>query len=198
MQQCNKSIQPCSERKLCQQALTSKWKSRSCGKHWHAFLVFARMWVRSYLMRTCAHRCPNTRARARTGADTIHNQHQQSFKHPSIFNSKCLFIQAVIPSFDYKYKYVPKCELSFLCPILCVTTIWCAGVSISLCLFDSVVMCSGYQVCESRQHPALASHHTESSFDGSAASSSLLCCVFFFFFLSPLIWQPNTINYSTW
>lgn len=75
---------------------------------------------------------------------------------------------------------VPKCELSFLLLIWCFTAIWCVRAGISLCLCESVVMCLGYQVCESRQPPVLAGHHTESSFDGSATSSSFLCSIFSF------------------
>lgn len=96
---------------------------------------------------------------------------------------KCLFILAVISLWLLipMCLCVPKCELSFSCLIWCFNAIWCVRAEIFLCLCESVVMCLGYQVWESRQPPVLAGHRKESSYDGSASSSSFLCSIFFQF-----------------
>lgn len=133
-----------------------------------------------------------------TGADAQHTTYSEGTPtelqvliyiqlEMSIYSSCNLCLWLLIPV----CACVPKCESSFLCLIWCFARylMWRVGISLGLC--ERVVMCLGYQVCESRQPPVLAGHHTESSFDGSAASSSFLCSIF-------SIWQPNTINYSTW
>lgn len=101
MQQCNKSIEPCSGRKLCQQALTDKWKSRSGSRHWkefQPFLAFTKnvwvcldqepnvIWIDQYvIIHTHTHRC------WMYSKQHIQSTQQQSLKNSFIFKSKFIF-----------------------------------------------------------------------------------------------------------
>lgn len=120
-----------------------------------------------------------------TGAHTQHIQtaHWQSFKYSSIFNWKMsIYWSRNLPLIINTN--VCRCAQAwivfFVSDFWCFVAILCVRAGVSLCLCQSVVMHLGYQVCESRQPPLLASHHTERSFDGSAASSSFFGSIFSF------------------
>ena len=123
-----------------------------------------------------AHRCSHT----------THRAHQRSFKCSSIFNWKCLFILAVISLWLLipMCVCVPKYELSFL------RLIWCWSWNLFVPVWECGYVFGLPSLWEQTAADAGRLPHREQLW---WLSSQLILSCFHFF-----IWQPNTINYSTW
>lgn len=190
VQQRNKSIQPCCGRKLCQPALTDKWKSGSCLKHWnefYSFLAFNKLYecvCGNTPVCICTDHC--TIKGIHTGADMQNKAytnrtlwtHLHSDQNVYFFNLKLRW-WLLIPA------YCARSESFCLRLIWCFVAIWCVSAWMCFLMCECAVMCLGYQVWNGRQSPVLACRHTQRGAlmaQEPAHSFSLPFFIFFFTF----------------